>query len=62
MEAYTYGDYIYFKNMTDTPNKDYNNFILNQIPDFHITSPFKLMDDIFESLPMVTVDKIQKKG
>ena len=62
MAAYTYGNYVYFKNMTDTQNEHYNNFILNQIPDFHITSPFKLMDDIFKSLPKLFVDKILKKG
>ena len=47
---YSYGDYVYFKNMTDTPNKHHIHFILNQIPGFHIKSPFKLFDDMFESL------------
>ena len=60
MSAYTYGDYVYFNNMTDTPNEHHNNFTLNQIPDFHITSPFNLMDDVFESLPNLSVDKMQK--
>ena len=48
MPHYTYGDYVYLKNMTDTPNEHHNHFILKQIPDFNISSPFKLCDDIFE--------------
>ena len=60
MPDYTYGDYVYFRNMTDTPNEYHNNFIFNQIPDFHITSPFKLCDDIFESSPKLFVDKLKK--
>ena len=51
MSAYTYGDYVYLKNMTDTLNEHHNNFMLNKITDFHITSLLKLMYDIFESLP-----------
>ena len=35
MAAYTYVDYVYFNNITDTPNEHHNHFILNQIPDFH---------------------------
>ena len=61
MSAYTYGDYVYFKNMNDTLNEHHNNFILNLIPDFHITSPFKLVDDIFESLTKLFVDRRQGK-
>ena len=34
MAAYIYGDYIYFKNMIDTPNEDHNKLVLNQIPGF----------------------------
>ena len=61
MSAYKYGDYFYFKNTTNKPNKHHNHFILNQIPYFHITSPFKLRDDILESLPKLFVDKILKQ-
>ena len=43
MESYTYGDYVYVKNMTDIPNGHNNNFILNQIPYMYITSLLKLM-------------------
>ena len=60
MPAYTYGDDGYFQNITDTPNEHHNNLILNQIPDFHITSPFKLCDDIFESFQKLCVDKMGK--
>ena len=42
MSSYIYGDYVYFKNMADTPNEHYDNLILNQIPHFYIISPFKL--------------------
>ena len=45
MSAYTYADYIDFRNMTDAPNEYHNHFILNQIPDFYITSMLKVMDD-----------------
>ena len=48
MAAYTYGDYVYFNNITDTPNEHHNNFILYQIPDMYITSPPNLMDETFE--------------
>ena len=62
MAAYIYGDYIYFENMIDTPNEDHNKLVLNQIPDFLITSPSKLMDETFESLPKLFVDRMQKKN
>ena len=58
MPAHTYGDYVYFNNMTDTPNEHRNHFILNQILNFHITSPFKLCDDMFEQLPKIFFDQI----
>ena len=61
MGDYTYGNYVYFNNMTDTPNENHNHFILNQVPSFHITSPLKLMDDIFESLTKLSVNKMLKK-
>ena len=48
MADYAYGDYVYFKNMTDIPDQNNNNFILNKIPDFYITSLSKIMYDIFE--------------
>ena len=60
MSYYTYGDYVYFKNMGDAPNEHNNHFIFNQIPDFHITSPFKLCDDMFESFPKLFFYKIIK--
>ena len=47
MPDYTYGDYVYFNNNIDTPNEHHNTFTLNQISDFYITSPLKLMDDTF---------------
>ena len=46
--------------MNDTPNEQNNHSILNQIPDLHITSPFKLCDDMFESFTKLFVDKMEK--
>ena len=48
MEYYTYGEYVYFNHMTDTPNEHHNHFIFNQIPDMYITSPSMLMYEICE--------------
>ena len=48
--------------MNDTPSENHNNLILNQILDFHITPPFKLCDDIFNSFPKLFVDKMIKNG
>ena len=60
MQDYKYDDDYYFNNITDTPTEHHNNFILNQIPDFHIIAPFKLCDDVFESLPNLFVYKMIK--
>ena len=60
MSSYTYGDYVCFKNMIDTTNEHHNHYILNHIPELYITSPLKLMDDIFESFSSPSVDKMQK--
>ena len=60
MPYYNYGGYVYFTNNIDTPNEHHNNLIFNQISDFYITSPSKLMDDKFTSLPKLFVDKIMK--
>ena len=62
MPAYNYGDCVYFKNMDDTPNEHYNNFILNQIPYFHITSLLNLCGYMFESLPNLFLDKMIKNN
>ena len=35
MPAYTYGDYVYFNNNIDAPQKHHNKFILDQEPDFN---------------------------
>ena len=61
MTAYTYGDYIYFNKNIDTPNEHNNHFILNQILDFYITSPSKLIGGIFSSLPKLFVNKMIKE-
>ena len=34
IEYYTYRDYVYFNNITDTIDEHNNHFILNQIQDF----------------------------
>ena len=60
MSDYTYSDYFYLNNMTDTTNEHHNYFILNRIKYPYITSPLKLMDDIFESFLKLFVDIMQK--
>ena len=62
MSAYTYGNCVYFNNLTDTPNKHNNNIILNKITYFYIKSLLKLMNDIFESLPKLFVGIMQKEN
>ena len=62
MSAYTYGDFVYFNNVTDTPNEHHNNIILNQITYFYMKSPSKLMNDIFESFPKLFVGIMQKEN
>ena len=61
MLDYTYGDCVYFNNIIDTPNEHHKHFILNQIPEFYITSSSKLLDDTFTSLPKSFVDKMIKE-
>ena len=60
MKSYTYGDYIYFNNITDMPNEHHNKFILKHIQYMYITSPLKFMYEIFESLPNLFVKKFLK--
>ena len=52
----THGDYVYFNNINNTPNEHHNHFILNQIIYFHITSPFRSYNDMFESFTKLFVD------
>ena len=51
MPAYTYGDYFYFNNNIDAPKEHHNQFILNQEPDFYITSLSNFMDETLTLLP-----------
>ena len=60
MEAYNYGDYFYFKNMTDIPNEHHNHFISNQIQSMYMTPKLKYTCEIFEFLPNLFVDKCLK--
>ena len=60
MPDYTYGDCVYFNKNIDTPNEHHNHFIVNQIPDFYITSPPKLIDDTFTSFPELFFDEMIK--
>ena len=62
MTYYTYDDYVYFNNSIDAPKEHHNHFILNQKPDFYITSLSKLMDDTFTSLPKLFVFEMKKNG
>ena len=58
MAAYTSGDYVYFDNMIDKPQKHQIGFILSQRYAMYITSPLKIKDEIFVSLPNPFVKKI----
>ena len=60
MSGYTYSDYLNFNKITDTNNEHHNYFMLNEIKYPYITSPLKLMDDIFESFLKLFVDIMQK--
>ena len=61
MPGYTYGDYVYFKNMTDEPKEHHIHMIFNKNPNFNITSLSKLMDYTVTSLPKLFVDEMIKK-
>ena len=39
MSAFTCGNFVYFKDNDDLPKNHHNFFILNQEPEFTITSP-----------------------
>ena len=45
MPACTYSDYVYFNDNIDALKEHHNQLILNQEPDFYITSLSNLMDD-----------------
>ena len=57
MAVYTYDKYVYFNNMTDKPKKYDIGFILNQSHNTYITSPLKIMEEIFVSLPNIFISK-----
>ena len=56
MADYTTGDY----DMIDMLNKYNIDFILNQIHDVYITSPLNIMEENFESMPNLFLNKILK--
>ena len=60
MPAYTYGDYVYFNKNIDAPKEHHNQFILNQEPDFYITSLSNFMDETLKLLPKLFVNKMVK--
>ena len=55
MPAYTFVDYVYFKNMTDDQEINHRVCILNQIPDMYITPPFNFLAETFVSFPRLFV-------
>ena len=61
MAAYTFGDCVYLKNMTDITNENYNYLILNHIKDMNIISPLKFINETFEFLPNLFVDIMVKE-
>ena len=62
MSDYTSGDYVYFNDMIDTSTKNHIIFILNQSHAMYITSPLKIREETFESLPNLFVNKMFKNG
>ena len=58
---YTYGVYVYFICSIDELKEHHDNLILNQEPNFYITSLSKLMDDTFTSFPRLFVDEMIEK-
>ena len=58
MPAYTFGSYVYFKNIPDQPEGHHISFILHQIPDMYITSPLKFLAEPFVSFPKISVKNI----
>ena len=51
MAAYKYCDYFCFNNMSDKNKIHHIGFILNQINDMYITSPFNITEETFVSFP-----------
>ena len=60
MPTSSYGNYVYFKNSIDAPKQNNNKFILNQEPDFYITSLSNLMDETLTLVPNLFVNKMVK--
>ena len=60
MPDYTYGDFFYLDNSIYAPKGHHNQLILNQGPNFYITSLSKFMDETFTSLPKLFVDGMIK--
>ena len=62
MPAYTYGYNVYFNNIIDSTWEHHNQFILNQEPDFYVTSLSNFMYETFTLLSELFVDKMVKNG
>ena len=56
----THGDYVYINNIYDAPEEHHIHSILKTHPDIYITSLSKLMDESFQYLPELFVDKMIK--
>ena len=61
MPAYTQGNNVYFNNSIDAPKEHYNQFILNQEPDFYIASLSKFMNETLTFITKLFVNKMVNK-
>ena len=60
MPSYKYGDYVYINNIYDAPKEHHIHSIFKTYPDIYMTSLSKLMDESFQDLPKLFVDKMIK--
>ena len=58
--AYTYVNYVYFKDSIDAPKEHHNQLILNQESYSYITSLSKFIDETLTLLHRLLVDKLKK--
>ena len=60
MQYYIHGDYVYVNNSIYAPKEHNKNLILNQKPNFYITSLSTFMDDTYTSFPKLFFDEMIK--
>ena len=58
MPDFTYGGYVYLNKNIDAPMEHHNQFLLNQEPDFYITSLSNLMNETLTLLHELFFNKM----